>query len=219
MAKARNISQDELKRLLNALRGPYALPVKVIIFIGILTGFRIQEILYIRLSYVLTIDGEIKQYLTVPARYMKRKKEARTVFLPEVLRAILKEYIDDYLTPRLQSRKDDYLFQRAIGDARALTYHRVWRSLKSAVERSGINPRGVTSHFMRKTWVRGFLDETEQENRYDTLQAAGQWKNRDSMMHYIPKDEERERIEETQIRLGELHQETAKEFFNIEKGA
>jgi len=215
MAKARNLSKDELSKLLNALRGHYVAPIKVIIFFGIMTGYRIAEILSLRIPDVIASDNEIKSYVTVKAKFMKRKKEARTVLMPPLLREVLKDYVFNYLGGRFAPRRNAYLFQSGIGNSNPLSYNRVWRVLKSAVDRSGINPRGVTSHFMRKTWVRGFLDETDPKNKYDTLQAAGQWKNRDSMMHYIPKNEETARIEETQLKLGELHQGTAKEFFNI----
>ena len=91
---------------------------------------------------------------------------------------------------------------------------RIYRAIKSAAQRAGINDIGISTHTMRKTWVKGFLEETPSQNPFDTLQVAGQWSSRDSMMHYIPRTDEAILVDETQSRLSDRYADTAEYVFS-----
>ncbi len=181
--------------------------------LGIFTGFRIREILSFCVSDIVTSDGIIKDYITVKAKFMKRKKKARTILIPKTCQESISRYCEDYLRINMVLRKEGFFFPK-IRRAKDLNaaYQRVHKAIKSAVSRSGINPRGVSTHTMRKTWVKGFLDETDSKNPRDILKVAGQWENRDSMEHYIPKEDEQQEIDDTQRKLGESYADMVKEI-------
>jgi integrase len=209
MASARNLSKTELIKLLNSLKSRYSEELKMLFILGIFTGFRIREILTFCVSDIVTTDGIIKNYITVKAKNMKRKTKARTILIPKEAQEKLADYCETYLRRNMSLKREGYFFPK-IRNAKDMNgaYQRVYKAIKSAVGRSGINPRGISTHTMRKTWVKGFLDETDSLNPRDILKVAGQWENRDSMEHYIPKEDEQQEIDETQIKIGKAYKET-----------
>jgi len=211
MAACRNMTTEELGKILKGLKGHYRTQIELLIKLGVMTGYRVRELLTLRIEDVRTGD-DVRQYLTVRQKNMKGKRKPRTVRLPEYARELLADYINEFLFGNLFRRPQDPLFPRNRSSVRELYYMAVYRAFKAAAARADINPHGISTHSMRKTWVRGFLDHSQDGDKHDLLQAAGGWASRDSMMHYIPQDEQQRKIDRTQEFLGDyFKQELNKE--------
>ena len=204
MTASRGLSFTETTAIIANLRGPRKRQMAMLIRFGMMTGFRIAELLSLTVGDIAS-DGRIRDYVTVKGCHMKGKWRPRTIRIPEVLKGELASYFNTWLHPSLFRRDKDPLFPANLGRCRAMTYMHVYRAFKAAARRACINPMGVGTHSMRKTWVSAMLAHTSDPGKkYDVLQAAGGWKNRDSMMHYIPKNEEQDEIDATQERIGKF---------------
>ena len=85
----RPLSDEEVGRVVESFSGRYALRDKAMFIVGIRTGYRISELLSLRIRDVLRPDGEIMDSVTVARRNVKGKTRGRTVPLhPEAKEAL-----------------------------------------------------------------------------------------------------------------------------------
>ena len=108
---------------------------------GINTGFRISDILRIKVKNVMAA-GEITQYLFI--KESKTRKAANRIINPSFAKE-LKEYIEMFFL-----EPDDYLFFRQIDPTNHITRQYAWARLKKGAYKVGINNFGT--HTMRKTF-------------------------------------------------------------------
>jgi integrase len=84
MPGCRDLTDAEVKAILASVAGPYALRDRAMIVVGLWTGFRIGELLSLRIGDVL-MDGQWRDSITVSRRHMKGGDPARRrpdVFIP-----------------------------------------------------------------------------------------------------------------------------------------
>lgn len=114
--------------------------------LGLKTGYRISELLSIKVKDVYR-DGMITDELTVARKYMKGKKEGRTLPLGDEVKDILL-----LLIQMTDLKPDDFLF-RSDRQNKAISRIQAWRTFKDAVKQAGIQGK-VASHSMRKTFAK-----------------------------------------------------------------
>lgn len=111
---------------------------KLMLEVGFNTGLRISDILQIT-------AGDIKSspyiYLTE-----KKTKKSRKVTLPDKVRKMALEYIEENNIPN-----DYYLFQSREGENKAISDVQAYRIIRKLAKKAGLNEK-VGTHTMRKTF-------------------------------------------------------------------
>ena len=159
MKGCRPLTEIEVKKMMTAFHGTYATRNKALFILGLRTGFRISELLSIRLRDVVA-NGEIVDLLRVERKSMKGKTEGRTIKLHNEARLVLSEWIrqlrdEGWLTD------NSYLFQSREGGNSPITRQNASYLLKRAFREAGLSgPLGT--HTMRKTFARRVKERAEE---------------------------------------------------------
>jgi integrase len=144
MGAMRDLNSDELRKLLNAFRGPTAARNRALLTLGIQTGFRVSEILSLDTDQVLGRDK-----FTVERRRMKGRCRSVTKPIPPQSRAAIEECLRSYPGPRVAKGRP--LFQTPSGDR--LSRHGAYAAILRAGKAAGIDLSGLGTHSMRKTYA------------------------------------------------------------------
>jgi integrase len=180
MKGCRPFSEVEVSRILEALVGRHACRDRALFVLGLYTGFRIAELLSIRVGDVW--DGvAVLDRLHVARRNMKRHVEGRTVPLHSRAREALKGWLDAWGPLLLDPAAP--LFGRHVAANSAITQVAAWRLLKRAYARAGLKGPGLATHSMRKS----FAARIYQNVGHDLVktQAAMGHRNINSTVSYI----------------------------------
>jgi integrase len=137
---------------------------RLLFLFGIYTGFRIHELLSLRLRD-LWRDNNIAPTVTIPRRLLKggagahpRRVRSRTAILHPALRAALGSHVWERFGNEPVSG-DDYLFRSRKGPNRPITVGHAWEIIKTAARTLGYADR-VATHSMRKTFARAVYDNS-----------------------------------------------------------
>jgi len=163
MRGMRAITREEVKRV---LKDTFSLREKALLTIGFSTGFRISELLSIRIKDVLVFVGPGQRMVSTGSLTVKASNtktgQGRTMKLNSLARnaslAFAKELLENGSTkdaPLFQSRKRD-----AYGEPKAISRQRAWEILKqlfNAVEILG----NVGTHSLRKTFAMNIYNFTK----------------------------------------------------------
>lgn len=157
-----------------------------LVTVGIRTGFRISELLSLRLGDVWQ-GGRVVDVLTVERRNMKGKKDSRSVPLHEEARRALERHVramleaghSDPATPLFLSRQ---------GTMRPLTRFAADKIIRKALAACGVTGKRGT-HTMRKTFSRRMKRAVG--NDYHALQKLMGHKQITSTMSYDEVDEDK----------------------------
>lgn len=150
----RSLSIDEQGRMLAAMD---RLRDRLLFLTGLYTGFRISEMLSLRVGDVWR-GGAPVTVLTVARRNLKggagenaRRVRSRSVAVGDELRAAISTYIGERF-PTSDPAAEEFVFKSREGGNRAITLGQAWRILKRAGEDAGAVDR-VGTHSMRKTFA------------------------------------------------------------------
>lgn len=156
----RPFSDDEIRRLVReGFAGRYEKRDLAWFAIGLNTGFRISEILSLRVGDVWK-DRMVVHYLNIRADNMKGKKKARTRKIHGRTRASIRVWLKEFtlrMAPDTGNLpRDLFLFQSQEGANRAITAHQARTILGEAMKRIGIveMPYVMGTHMMRKTYAK-----------------------------------------------------------------
>ena len=147
----RPLSEEEIVRLLDACQGRYRARDVALIVMGMHTGFRISELLSLKVKDVW--DGsEVAKDVKVEKGFMKGKKKARTMPLHEKVR-------DAILSLLQSSRMWHPLFQdwplfHAQGCHKRLSTRQAFEIVVAAAASAGLDVERVGTHTLRKTFAR-----------------------------------------------------------------
>lgn len=140
-----------------------------ILILGVTTGFRISELLSIKVRDVYQ-DKVVVRNLKIAAASMKGKKRSRIATLPEQSRQAIYYWLDDLAVLyadgiRKKLHRDLYLFQSKEHGNSAISYVTFRNALKRAAKFAGISdPAGlVSTHSMRKTYMDNMYSYFERE--------------------------------------------------------
>ena len=151
MRGSRPLSGEEVTRVRDAFSGKLARRNMALFLLGANTGFRVSELLSLRLGDVMEEDGTIKDRLTVSRRNMKGKKSSRNVALnPHGQKGMVPWLLE--LGEREVVHKDDFLFFSGRDTGRAIGRSQAWRVLTRTYKACGLKGK-LGTHAMRKTFA------------------------------------------------------------------
>ncbi len=180
MKGSRPLTDDEVRVASQSFSGREATRNKALFVLGVRTGFRISELLSLRVQDVWQ-HGQVADRATVRRSCMKRKVEGRTVVLhPEAKAALMHWLVAAKLTrgPLFPSRKDP---------AQAITRVQAWRILEEAYTANGLRGQ-LGTHAMRKTFANRVYEKLGRD-LVKTQRALGH-KNINSTVSYLSFREE-----------------------------
>lgn len=163
--------------------------------LGINTGFRIKELLSVKIENVLRNDGKIADSLSVERKNMKGKRSGRTVPLNSQAKEYIKRYLDHC------QRKEGWLFVSQKCPEKPILPNSAWRIFSGyQYNRKGEKePLGVYkqldldgklgTHSMRKTLAKKAYDVCE-GNIIDIKEALGH-ASVNSTINYVQFNNER----------------------------
>jgi integrase len=173
MIGCRPLSQLEVSLILAELKSTRD---KTLFTLGLYTGFRIQEMLSLKVSDVYKNDTVLDR-VTVQRKNMKGKRTSRTVLLHPSVKVLIASLVNE---TRLSS--ENYLFLSAKGLNQAITREQAWKILKKAVEKTGLQGK-IALHSTRKTFAGKIYDKLG-KNIFKTAKALGH-KNPMSTVSYL----------------------------------
>ena len=155
MNGSRPFKPDEIFHLLKAATNPRD---KCLILFGIATGFRIAEILSIRISDICTPSLVPRSSIHLKVKSKKKTKSGkpkppkyRGCAIGDSLRNVIAQWIKIHPSPE----PDSFLFCRQHGDpTAAISERHANRILKQLCDAAGIDPYKISTHSMRKTFAK-----------------------------------------------------------------
>lgn len=118
--------------------------------LGIETGFRISELLSVRLRDVV-LSNKIRERLQIARRRMKRSREGRSIILSISAREALRPWLQE-LAGRGYQQPTDYLFQVRGRTNRALSRAKAWQIIHEGARAVG-STGPIGTHSLRKTFA------------------------------------------------------------------
>ncbi len=182
MKGCRPLSSEEISSILAAIAANrHALRDRALFILGHRTGFRISELLSLKIGDVFR-EGKALTRVVVARKAMKGQKEARTVELHPEAREAIETWVRelgniDPVVPLFQGQKG----------SRALGRKAAWHMLKIAYKKCGLQGK-LATHSMRKTFARR-VHKNLGENIFKTQKAMGH-KSVNSTASYLAVDED-----------------------------
>jgi integrase len=150
MKGCRPLTEAEVALLRQSFGGRYARRDQALFLLGVKSGFRISELLSLRVSDVWRGQQAVER-VTVPRRHMKRQTEGRTVLLHPEARAALAAWLAD-LQAAGPCAAATYVFQSRKGSNRPISRRQALRILREVYQANELTgPLGT--HTMRKTFA------------------------------------------------------------------
>jgi len=179
------LTDAEVDEVTISFGGQYGARNKALFILGVKSGFRISELLSLRVGDVLQ-HGKIVDRVTVQRRNMKKKVEGRTVLLhpgaKDALASWLRDLaVDGYMT------EDAFIFQSRRGSNRPISRihaHRVLTGVFADCELTG----KLGTHAMRKTFAARVYAKLDHD-LVKTQKALGH-RNVNSTVSYLSFQEE-----------------------------
>ncbi|MHB9026936.1 MAG: tyrosine-type recombinase/integrase [Armatimonadota bacterium] len=156
MRGCRPMTDDEISEVSRSFWGEHARRDKALFLLGVKSGFRISELLSLRLKDVLQA-GRIVDRVSVERRNMKKKTEGRTVLLHPEAKSALAEWLQElhdwgYLAA------DAYVFQSRKGHNRSISRIQAYRILKETFDACEMTGK-LGTHSMRKSFANKIYDK------------------------------------------------------------
>jgi integrase len=135
---------------------------RMLIIAGTQVGYRITELLTWTVGQVLGPDGDIVREVTVTRADLKggkgvrkRSVRSRRVVLNERARGLIRDYIASLgcVPPA-----DQFLFRSRSGENRSISRTQAHRLLKNLCRECGIDATRISTHSLRKSFVRAVYD-------------------------------------------------------------
>lgn len=158
MLGCRPLSDAEFARVINAFTGTFATRNRALFVLGCCSGFRISELLSLRLKDVAP-GGKLLGRIKVPRKNMKKKRTSRTAVLAPMARPFLQAWLDE-MAAGSRAAASTALFGSRNGAVKAISRIQAHRILRDAYARALIfGPDGTLStHTMRKTFAAKMWD-------------------------------------------------------------
>lgn len=179
MKGSRPLTNQEIEGVLSAFTGRYANRDRALFTLGIKTGFRIGELISLRLGDVLH-GTSIADRVSVRRCNMKGKIEGRTVVLNPEAKEALATWANE-LRQRGYSN-ETFLFKSRKGSNQHISRHQAWKVLDRIFDQLELSGT-LGTHSMRKT----FCDRVFEKLGRDLLktQKALGHRNINSTVSYL----------------------------------
>lgn len=166
----RPYTDEEIPQLISELKTPRD---KTLLTLGVKTGFRISELLSIKIEHLLEYDA-LKGSITVSKSNTKGKVASRCIPLSEELQGILKAYLNTL------PKEQIYLFESQRG--KRLSRIQAWRILKEAANSLQLKGK-IATHSSRKFFAEKVYKKLEKD--IVKLQHAMGHRSLNSTVKYI----------------------------------
>lgn len=153
MIGCRPLEDDEISELLIALGSTQSgARDQTLAVLGISTGFRISELLSLKIRD-LTTNGTLNTYVRIPASRMKGKKRARSAGLAPRAKPYVETWLAELHDRGMDGGNRPLFLGRKNGNA--ITRVQAHRIMRNAYERAGIfgAPGELGTHTLRKTFA------------------------------------------------------------------
>ncbi len=150
MKGCRALSDEEIQRVLGSFRGKNAPRNRCLVLLGIKSGFRISELLSLRVGAVWQMD-QVVERVTVDRCHMKKRQEGRTVLLHPEAKAAVGQLVA-ILRRRAVFGPQTHLFQSQKGPNHPLSRVGAWLVLKKTFAKVQVGGKTGT-HCLRKTFA------------------------------------------------------------------
>jgi integrase len=180
MKGCRPLSEDEVELIRQSFGGTYGLRDQALFLLGVKSGFRISELLSLRVRDV-SQHGRMVERVTVQRRHTKKKIEGRTVVLHPDAKAALADWLMR-LQQMAEMTPQTYVFQSRKGLNRPIGKIHAWKILHEAVITNELTGK-IGTHAMRKT----FANRVYHQLNHDLMktQRAMGHKNINSTVAYL----------------------------------
>lgn len=158
MAGCRPLTPDEIAALdaPGVFAGRYARRDRALFTLGRYSGFRVRELLSLRVKDLMHPGGRFVDRIYVERRNIKRKRQGRQiVFHPAAKRAV-RDWIKDLFDAGHVGR-NVHVFRSQKGRDAAMSVSQAWRVINRVFARAGLDGR-LATHTMRKTYAKGVYD-------------------------------------------------------------
>lgn len=150
MIGSRPLTQEEIKYILLAFHGHYAARNRALFVLGLKTGFRISELLSLKVCDVYQ-DGAVLDSVGVHRSSMKGTGASRRVPLNQEA----KEALLEWLNTMGNCRPETWLFESQ-RRGKPLDASRAWVIFEEAYDEAGVDRVSkLGTHCMRKTFAQG----------------------------------------------------------------
>jgi integrase len=187
MNGCRPFTKDEYDKIILSINEnhKYSKRNACFITVGIYTGFRISEILSLRVKQIYAPNGKIQPTISVEAKNMKAKK-GRSVDVSPILHGVLKIYWK-HLQDIKKTNPNDYIFysQKPLSDGTTnhpIKMRQAYYIITETCDELGILGK-IGTHSLRKTYAKNSLRLAEGD--IHLLQKLMGHAKIDSTMHYI----------------------------------
>lgn len=179
MKGARPLNDNEIQKVLGALAGRYASRDRALFLLGVKSGFRISEILSLRLADVFAAN-EMATHISVRRSNMKGKIEGRTVVLHPQAKVALRIWIDELLSSGGES--SDFLFKSRNGSNQPISRSQAFKLLEKSYRAVGLV--GILgTRAMRKSFANSVYEKLDHD-LVKTQKALGH-RNINSTVSYL----------------------------------
>jgi integrase len=155
MRGCRPMTDEEVREMLGRFAGEHARRDAALFVLGVKSGFRISELLSLRLRDVWQAGRSVER-VTVERRHMKKKTEGRTVLLHPEAKAALAAWLDELRAAGVEA-PDAFVFQSRKGDNRPITRVQAYRILHAAYDACAMTGK-LGTHSLRKTFANNVYD-------------------------------------------------------------
>jgi integrase len=150
MKGCRPLSDAEIALIRRSFGGVYANRDRALFILGLKSGFRISELLSLRVGDVFQHNRPV-EHVTVRRAHMKQKTEGRTVPLHPDAKHALAVWIQE-LQAVGRGTATAYLFPSRQGGNRPISRIQAWQILTDAYRTNGLTGK-LGTHAMRKTFA------------------------------------------------------------------
>lgn len=147
MKGMRPLTDTKINKVAHSFAGKHAARNKMLFVLGVSTGYRVSELLSLRVGDVYQ-HGRVVDQVTVRRAHMKGSREGRTVLLHASVRELLGEYLAG-----IEQRPEMPLFPSQKAPSEPISYPQAWRGLQAAFAANRLG-MGLGSHTMRKSYAR-----------------------------------------------------------------
>jgi len=170
MKGCRPFTNEEVNLLSQSFGGKFALRDQTLFTLGVLSGFRVAELLSIQIKDVYQHD-QIVDRVTVKRKSMKGQVQSRTVILHNDAKIILGEWIHE-MAKTIDIHPDYFVFKSRKGANKPISRVQALRILRDAFDSCEIVGQ-LGTHSMRKTFANN-VHEKLGRDLHKTQQALGQ---------------------------------------------
>ena len=185
MKGCRPLSEEEVDLVAQSFGGKYAERDRALFMLGVKSGFRISELLSLRLGDMVQA-GRLVDRVTVQRQNMKKKTEGRTILLHPDAKAALADWLPELKAAGYMTA-DAFVFQSKKGRNKPISRVHAWRILNEVYDANEMAGK-LGTHSMRKTFADRVYDKLDRD-LVKTQRALGH-RNINSTVQYLSFREE-----------------------------